>query len=112
MGVVVLPEPADLDGAVLTVRLRDTAMADAPAPLLALVRRQVTQRNARCLDFVLPLDAALPEGARPALEVELLAGDGRALGPGDWLTTKNIAWHGVQGGPVQVPVSRIRGESR
>ena len=106
-GVVLLPEPSDLAGAVLTVRLRDTLMADGPAPLIGSVRRRVSQRHAHRLSFVLPLSREIPEDSRPALEAELRTQPGRGLRRGDWLTVRHVPWPAAPGHPVVVPVAQL-----
>lgn len=106
-GEVVLPQATDLEGALLIVRLRDAAMSDAPAPVLAMSRQMVSGRGVRRVPFRLRLTRDWPPGARPAFEAELRVRAGGALAPGDWLTVCHLPYrHGEHSG-IEIPVERI-----
>lgn len=103
-----MPQPADFDEALLIVRMRDTAMSDAPAPLIAITRRVVTGCGIQRIPFVMRLRRKIPSRAIPALEAELRAEGGRTLAPGDWLTVSHVPYEVGRHTGLQVSVERIR----
>jgi uncharacterized lipoprotein YbaY len=108
-GEVVLPCPVDLDRALLIVRLRDTSMSDAPAPLLGLTRRVVSGKGIDRLSFTLRVRRTVATRQHAAIEAELRWMESRRLLPGDLLTTVHVlAYPDGERRFLQVPVTRIR----
>ena len=102
---MLLPGPADLCNALLIVRLLDHALPDFPGPMLGLTRREVSGLAMLRLPFRLRLRRAIIPGSAPILYAELRAQAGRRLRPGDWLTTRRVAWR--PGSWTILPLSQV-----
>jgi hypothetical protein len=104
-----LPSLTDLgSGALLLVRLVSAPLADAPGTTLAEASFTVSGAGVTILPFALCVGSGdLPfEGL--LLEAELRRGGGSRLRPGDFLSTKSVAWSlAASAQAVIIPLQRV-----
>jgi uncharacterized lipoprotein YbaY len=104
-GEVLIDPPASLDGAVAIVRLRDTALADAPARDVASTR--VPLSGAAIARIRFRLSARVDPMREYSLAAEVRRDGGNRLRPGDLLTTEHHVWHFADTGHVQLRTRTI-----
>ncbi|MGE3283552.1 MAG: YbaY family lipoprotein [Alphaproteobacteria bacterium] len=97
-GEVRLPSPTDLSaGALLLVRLVSAPYADAPGKTLAETERMVSGACVTALSFALRVRPDDLPSAGLLFEAELRRGGGSRLRPGDFLSTRSVAWSPAAG---------------
>jgi uncharacterized lipoprotein YbaY len=104
-GTIELDRRRTLDGAVAEVRLLDTAMADAPARIVAGSPVICAQGHVDRIPF--RIEAMVAEDRDYALVAEIRLHGGTALEPGDLLTVVRTPWRNRGDAPVTLPVSEV-----
>ena len=105
-GTVLIDPPVALDGAVTVVRLRETALADAPSRTVATARVPCTGAAVRRIPF--RLTARVDRTREYSLAAEVRRDGGERLRPGDLLTVEHHGWTAAAAGDVELRVRPTR----
>lgn len=103
-GVIVIDPPADLDGAMVEVLLRDSALADAPSRTVAHAAMRWSGQAVSEIAF--QIEARVGPDRHYSIAAEVRRGE--VLRPGDLLNVATHPWRIGDGGPVRIEVKRIR----
>ncbi|HJT15614.1 MAG TPA: hypothetical protein VJ790_23530 [Dongiaceae bacterium] len=104
-GTIELDGPRVLEGAMAEVQLREKAMADAPAKIVARSRMKPADGRAERIPF--RLEALVEEDGDYALAAEIRCRGSETLAPGDMLTVVHHPWRYATGRRVTLPVKEI-----
>lgn len=102
-GVLVLDQPAEIEGAHIAVELRDTGMADVPRKLIGQMRGRISGAGIQSIPF--HIDARVEPGRSYTLAAEVRRGP--ALAPGDLLNVASHPWRAGDVNPVMIELKPI-----
>jgi uncharacterized lipoprotein YbaY len=106
-GVVRLPSPQLFDDAVAIVGLDDVSKIDAPSVRVAETVITSIRGLRDLIPFCLLSEERLPDSHSYVLTAEIRRSKGRALSPGDFLTTVAFSWTSSDRDDKIVDVSQI-----